>query len=239
MGIVSTLIGQTSPPTSLWWVTARADTLGLTLIQDYPVLSHLCQPAAEGGGEVPDVDEELPVVPVGQLALQIQISNLLPADQRLPREHDACLWGAVGKLGKEAAAKEGGEHGGDKDVDEGEHDAGRAVGFRVAASIADGLGGLKGKEDCGHQAVQPGEAPVRELLLVVLLELVKGDASEDEVDDEDRRPHEDEAEPVHLQDLVHACVARHSVVEGDADVDDDDTHGRSAWAPSTWRGRTR
>ena len=192
MGIVSTLIGQTSPPTSLWWVTARADTLGLTLIQDYPVLSHLCQPAAEGGGEVPDVDEELPVVPVGQLALQIQISVYLPADQRLPREHDACLWGAVGKLGKEAAAKEGGEHGGDKD-----------------------------------------EAPVSELLLVVLLELVKDDAGEED----DRRPHEDEAEPVHLQDLVHACVARHNVVEGDADVDDDDTHRRSAWAHSTWRTR--
>ena len=145
-------------------------------------------------------DEELPVVPVGQLALQIQISVYLPADQRLPREHDACLWGAVGKLGKETAANEGGEHGGDKDED---------------------------------------EAPARELLLVVLLELVKDEAGEDGVNDEDRRPHEDEAEPVHLQDLVHACVARHSVVEGDADVDDDDTHGRSAWAPSTWRGRTR
>ena len=61
------------------------------------------------------------------------------------------------------------------------------------------------------------------LLLVVVLESIEGDAGDNEVGDEDRRPHEDEAEPAHLEDLVHACVARHKGVAGDTDDETDDT----------------
>ena len=73
------------------------------------------------------------------------------------------------------------------------------------------------------------------LIFVVFVEALEGDAGNNEVDDEDGRPHEDEAEPGHLEDLVHACVARH--VNGDNGVED--THGRSAKGPSTCGGRTR
>ena len=72
------------------------------------------------------------------------------------------------------------------------------------------------------------------LIFVVLVEALEGEASKDEVGDEDGCPHEDEAEPGHLEDLVHACVARHKGVCGV-----EDTHGRSAKGPSTCGGRTR
>ena len=83
------------------------------------------------------------------------------------------------------------------------------VGVGVAASVPDGLGRLKGEEDCSHEVVHPCVALLvvvleSVLFLVVVLESIEGEAGENEVDDEDRRPHEDEAEPAHLEDHVHA-----------------------------------
>ena len=94
-------------------------------------------------------------------------------------------------------------------MDQGQHDPCRAVGHRVPASIANGLGGLEGKEDGGHGVMDPGEAsrPVVVLILVVRLHRIEDHAGDDKVNDEDRRPHQDEAEPAHLKDLVHAFRA--------------------------------
>ena len=184
--------------------------------------------------------------------------SLTPGDQRLLREHEGGIRGVVGKLGKEASAKEGGEQGGDHDVDEGEHDARGAVRHRVATSVPNGLGGLKGKEDRSHEAVHPGVAHLLLVVvgvdsLVILLESVEGGAGDDEVGGEDGRPHEDEAEPAHLEDLVHTCVATHCIddtdVEDEEDAEEDDaeeedaedeedTYERSGKGPSTCAGRT-
>ena len=139
-------------------------------------------------------------------------------------------------------------------MDDGEHDPCWAAGFRVAASVPDGLGSLKGEEECSHEAVHPREALLHGLavvhFLVVVLEIVEGDGGENEVDEEDRRPHEDETEPAHLEDLVHTCVARRKSLSAGVDTDDtdnsdgtgaedEDTYGRSAKGPSTCAGRTR
>ena len=61
----------------------------------------------------------------------VRIRLRSPGDQRLLREHEGGLWRVVGELGEEASAEEGGQQGGDQDVDEGEHDARRAVGIGV------------------------------------------------------------------------------------------------------------
>ena len=78
-----------------------------------------------------------------------------PGDQSLLREHEGGFWGAAGELGEEASAEEGGQQGGDQDVEEGEHDARRAVGVGVAASIPDRLSRLKGEEDSSHEVLDP------------------------------------------------------------------------------------
>ena len=63
--------------------------------------------------------------------VRVRIKLHSPGDQRLLREHEGGLWRVVGELGEEASAEEGGQQGGDQDVDEGEHDARRAVGIGV------------------------------------------------------------------------------------------------------------
>ena len=141
MEMVSTLMGQASLLTPLRCVTASADTF--ELFQNlFSLLKkpYLCPKVQAGLSWVgnPDDEEELPIAAGGQLTLeQVCVKLHSPGDQSLLREHEGGLWGAAGELGEEASAEEGGQQGGDQDVDEGEHDARRAVGIGVNPSLYD------------------------------------------------------------------------------------------------------